>query len=203
MVLEALRALPPLLVLIMAFLLPALEASTMLGVIFPGEIAILVAGADALAGSLPLWAVMVAAVTGAIIGDAVGFTLGRRYGEQLLERLPRRLVKPEGVRTARELLQRYGAVAVVIGRFTALLRALIPGLAGMSGLKWRTFVPYNIVGGTVWATGVALLGYLAGASLGAVEHKLSLVSEIVLAVVVVAVVAVWLRMRAKRRHSNV
>lgn len=203
MVLDALRALPPILVLILAFLLPALEASVMLGVIFPGEIAILVAGADAQAGGLPLPAVLVAGVTGAIAGDVVGFALGRRYGDRMVARLPARLVKPEGVQTARDLLQRYGPVAVVMGRFTALLRALVPGLAGMSGLRWRTFVPYNILGGTVWASGVALLGYLAGASLSAVESKLSLVSEIVLAAVIVAAVAVYLRVRARRRSSRV
>ena len=57
MVLDALRALPPTPMLILAFVFPALEASTMLGVVFPGEIAILVAGAAAQVGTLPLWAV--------------------------------------------------------------------------------------------------------------------------------------------------
>lgn len=175
----------------------------MLGVIFPGEIAILVAGADAQTGALPLPAVLVAGITGAIAGDVVGFALGRRYGDRMVARLPARLVKPEGVQTTRDLLRRYGAVAVVIGRFTALFRALVPGLAGMSGLRWRTFVPYNVLGGTVWASGVALLGYLAGASLGAVESKLSLVSEIVLVAVAVAAVAVYLGVRARRRSSKV
>lgn len=202
MVLDALRALPPTLILIMAFLCPALEASTMLGVVFPGEIAILVAGAAAQAGTLSLWAVATVGVAGAVIGDAVGFGVGRRYGERLLARLPDRLVKPEAVRATSELLRRRGPIVVLIGRMTALLRALVPGLAGMSGLTWRKFLPYNVVGGVIWATAVAVLGYLAGASLAVVQEQLGMVSNIVLGVVVAAVLVVWLRSHVRRRQSR-
>ncbi|HEU0090355.1 MAG TPA: DedA family protein [Pseudonocardiaceae bacterium] len=202
MLLDALRILPPLLMLALAFLLPALEASTMLGVIFPGEVAILVAGASAHAGTLMLWTVIVAGTSGAILGDAVGFALGRRYGTPLLRKLPSRLIKPEGVQTARELLRRYGPAAVLMGRFVALLRALVPGLAGMSDLSWRAFLPYNMLGGAIWATGVAVLGYLTAASLEVLEWELGLVSEILLAGVVLAVLLVCWRRRARRQPDT-
>jgi undecaprenyl-diphosphatase len=202
MVLDALRALPPTLILVMAFLCPALEASTMLGVVFPGEIAILVAGAAAQAGALSLWAVVAVGVAGAVIGDAVGFGVGRRYGERLLACLPDRLVKPEAVRATSELLRRRGPIVVLIGRMTALLRALVPGLAGMSGLTWRKFLLYNVLGGVAWATAVAVLGYLAGASLAVVQEQLGMVSNIVLGVVVAACLVVWLRSHVRRRQSR-
>ena len=202
MVLEALRALPPILVLILAFLCPALEASAMIGVIFPGEIAILVAGAAAQAGTLSLWTVIPTAVAGAVIGDAVGFGLGRRYGELLLQRLPDRLVKPEAVQATNELLRRRGPIVVLIGRLTAILRALVPSLAGMSGLTWSRFLPYNLLGGAVWASTVAVLGYLAGASLAAVQKQLGIVSNVVLGLVVVAALVMWLRSHVRRRHSR-
>jgi membrane-associated protein len=202
MVLDALRALPPTPMLILAFLCPALEASTMLGVVFPGEIAILVAGAAAQAGTLSLWAVIPTGVAGAVIGDAVGFGFGRRYGERLIGWLPDRLVKPEAVRATNELLRRRGPIVVLIGRMTALLRALVPGLAGMSGLTWRRFLPYNLVGGVIWATTVALLGYLAGASLAVVQEQLGVVSNIVLGVLVAVALAVWLHSHLRRRKSR-
>jgi undecaprenyl-diphosphatase len=203
MVLDALRALPPTLTLIMAFLCPALEAAVMLGVVVPGEIAILVAGAAAQAGAVPLWAVIVAGVAGAIIGDAVGFGVGRRYGERMLGWLPERLVKPEAVRATTELLRRRGPIVVLIGRMTALLRALVPGLAGISGLTWRRFLPYNVLGGVIWATTVAVLGYLAGASLAVAQERLGMVSNIVLGVLVVVVLVVWLRSHVRRQKSRI
>jgi membrane-associated protein len=191
MVLDALRALPPTPMLILAFLCPALEASTMLGVVFPGEIAILVAGAAAQVGTLSLWAVIPTSVAGAVIGDAVGFGLGRRYGERLLRRLPDWLVKPEAVRATNDLLRRRGPILV-----------LIAGLAGMSGLTWGRFLPYNLLGGVIWATVVALLGYLAGAGLAVVQEQLGMVSNIVLGVLVAAALAMWLRSHVRRRQSR-
>jgi membrane-associated protein len=202
MVLDALRALPPVLVLMLAFLCPALEASIMIGVIFPGEIAILVAGAAAQAGALSLWSVIPTAVAGAVIGDAVGFGFGRRYGELLLRRLPDRLVKPEAVQATNELLRRRGPIVVLIGRLTAILRALVPSLAGMSGLSWSRFLPYNLLGGAAWASTVAVLGYLAGASLAAVQQQLGVVSNVVLGLVVATALVVWLRSHVRRRHSR-
>lgn len=202
MVLDALRALPPTPMLILAFLCPALEASTMLGVVFPGEIAILVAGAAAQVGTLPLWAVIPTGVAGAVIGDAVGFAVGRRYGEQMLRRLPERLVKPEAVRTTKDLIRRRGPIVVLMGRTTALLRALVPGLAGMSGLSWERFLPYNLLGGVIWATLVATLGYLAGASLAVVQEQVGMVSNIILGAVVALGLVAWWRSHVRRRQSR-
>lgn len=197
-VLELLESLPPAAVLVLAFLVPALEASTLLGVVFPGEVAILVAGAAAHAGSVPLWAVIVAAVAGAIAGDAAGFALGRRYGDALVARLPSRLVRPDAVARTRAAIRRRGGAAVFVGRFTAVFRALVPGLAGAGGVPWRVFLPFNVAGGALWATAVALLGYLAGAGLRTAERRLGLASEIVLAAVIVIGLAVVLLRRRQR-----
>ena len=202
MVLDTLRALPPAPMLILAFLCPALEASTMLGVVFPGEIAILVAGAAAQVGSLSLWSVVPISVAGAVIGDTVGFGVGRRYGERLLNHLPARFVKPDAVLATNELLRRRGPIVVLIGRMTALLRALVPGLAGMSGLSWWRFLPYNLLGGTIWATTVAILGYLAGASLVVVQDKLGMVSNVVLGVLAATAQVAWLRSHVRPGKSR-
>lgn len=85
---------------------------------------------------------------------------------------------------------------------TAMLRALVPGLAGMSGLTWWRFLPYNLLGGVIWATVVALLGYLAGAGLAVVREQLGMVSNIVLGVLVAAVLVPWLRSHVWRRQSR-
>lgn len=203
-VLNLLVALPPALVLALVFLLPALEASTFLGLLVPGEIAVLVGGVLAHEGRLPLWAVVVAAVAGAALGDQVGYLVGRRYGRRLLNRVPRRFVRSGELHRALDLVRRRGAMAVVLGRWAAALRALVPGLAGMSGIPQRTFTLANVTGGALWALTVAVLGYLAGASYRLLERRLGWGGEALLAVVVLLVLVRIVRARrAARRDAAV
>ncbi|MFF0341436.1 DedA family protein [Kribbella sp. NPDC004875] len=185
-VFDWLAHLPAWLVLTVVCLLPALEASTFLGLVVPGETAVIVGGVVAHAGGLPLAAVMAAAAVGAIAGDQVGFLVGRRYGSGVLERLPRRFRRPEQIERTLALIGRRGAAAVVLGRWTAAFRALVPGIAGMSRMRRWEFTVANVVGGTIWAVLVAGGGYLAGASYRALEQRLGVVSGVLLGVVVVA-----------------
>jgi membrane-associated protein len=78
---------------------------------------------------------------------------------------------------------------VFLGRFVGLLRALVPALAGMSRMPYRTFLPWNLAGGLIWAPGFVLLGYLAGGSYQRVE-RIAGRASLLLALVVVAVGAV-------------
>src|SRR5262249_2529991 len=141
-------------------------------------------------------------VAGAVVGDAIGFGVGRRYGERFLSILPERLVKPEAVQATNELIRRRGPIVVLIGRMTALLRALVPGLVGISGLTWRTILPYKVLGGLAWASMVAVLGCLAGASLAVVQEKLGLASNIAFGVLAAVGLVVWLRSHFRRRQSK-
>jgi membrane-associated protein len=199
-VLDALTSLPAWLVLVAVFALPALEASTFIGLVFPGEVAVLVGGVVAHGGALRLWEVIVAAAFGAALGDQIGFVVGRRYGQALLTRLPPRLRRPDETARALELVKRRGAIAVVLGRWAAALRALVPGIAGMSGMSRPQFTIANLTGGTIWAVAIALAGYLAGASYRLVASRLGLAGDVIAALVVLGIIA-YLVLR-RRRHSN-
>lgn len=198
--LDALASLPPWLVLVLVFVLPAAEASIFVGVVIPGETAVLIGGVVANDGDLLLWTVIVAAIAGAACGDQVGFLLGRRYGTAVMDRVPDAISDHQGTQSAMELIRKRGAWAVVLGRWAAVLRAFVPGLAGASGMRHATFTWANLAGGAVWGTVIAVLGYLAGASYHRLEDKLGYASDIIVAVVVVAVVALVVvrRVRAHR-----
>src|SRR2546430_1637362 len=117
----------------LVFLLPALESSAFIGILFPGELAVLLGGVLAYQGRVSLPWVAATAIAGAIVGDSVGYAVGARWGEVLFRnRIVRRLVTPERRRRAEELLRRRGAAAVVIGRFTAVARGLVPGLPALA-----------------------------------------------------------------------
>src|ERR1700712_4758026 len=169
-VLEGILKLPPYLALALVFLLPALEASAFVGVVIPGEIGVILGGVLANQGKLPLAVVLIAGIAGAIIGDSIGSSVGNRYGERLLGKLPQRIVKPEHITRTEQTIERLGGKAVFVGRVTAALRALVPGIAGVSGMTYRTFLPGTVLGGATWAAGFVILGYLAGSQYQRLEH---------------------------------
>lgn len=188
-------------VLAVVFLAPALEASAFLGVVIPGEIAVLLGGVLAFEHRAPLPAVLAAAVAGAIIGDSVGYVVGRRWGRRLLDGSIGRLVPGQHLDRAERYLAERGGPAVFFGRFTAALRALIPGLAGMAGLHYRTFALYNAVGGAIWAVGFVLLGYVAGTGWRRVEAVAKRASLLLL-LALVATVLLVLVVRWLIRHPD-
>jgi membrane-associated protein len=186
-------------VLVAVFALPALEASTLLGIVVPGELAVVLGGVLAQQGRLPLWAAMVAGAAGAVVGDTVGYAIGRRVGERLLAHLPRRLVEPARVERATTLVRRLGGRAVFVGRFAAVLRALVPGLAGAAGVPYRTFAAWNLAGGVLWAAGFVLLGFAAGSAWRTAERLAGRAGLVLLGVLVASAAGAVL---VQRRRSG-
>ena len=98
------------------------------------------------------------------------------------------------------LLEKYGGPAVFLGRFIAFARAIIPGLAGMSGLRYRTFLFWNVLGGIAWGVGYTLLGYVVGRSFQRILTEIGLWSLAVVGVLVVGVVVFEVRRRRRDRR---
>ncbi len=195
---DALIGLPPWLVLVLVFALPAAEAGLLVGVFIPGETAVLLGGVVAHGGGLPLSAVIVAAAAGAACGDQVGFLLGRRYGNRLKDHLPALVRRSGDLDRALDLIRRRGALAVALGRWAAVLRALVPGAAGTSGMAQMRFTVANVTGGTVWAIAISVAGYLVGASYRSLSSNLGIAGDVIAAVVLLLAAAWWVRTRRHR-----
>lgn len=196
--LEGILKLPPWIALALVFLLPALEASVFVGVILPGEIGVILGGVLANQHKLPLAAVLVAGIFGAIIGDSIGYWVGKRYGETILSKIPNRILKPEHIKRSEESIRHFGGKAVFLGRFTAALRALVPGMAGMSHIHYGRFLTWNVLGGVVWATAFVILGYLAGSQYQQIEHYANYIGLALL----VAIAAFLLVRNRRAKHAT-
>ncbi len=188
---DGLVSLPPWLLLALVFLLPALEASLFLGLVFPGETIVVLGGVSAHGGHVSLVAVILLAVAGAIVGDQVGFHVGRRYGPGLVSRIPEESRRARQVDAALGFVRRRGSSAVALGRWTASLRSIVPGVAGMSGMDSRRFTVANAAGGILWAVTVAVAGFLAGASYKRLEARFGLVGDVLLGAAVLLGVGWW------------
>jgi membrane protein DedA with SNARE-associated domain len=173
------------------------EAALFFGFLLPGETAVIIGGVLAYRNSVSLTVMAMVVVAAAILGDSVGYEVGKRYGGRLLS--TRVFAKhQDAIASGQHFLRRSGGRAVFLGRFTAFLRAVMPGMAGASRMPYRKFLVFNALGGVTWGLGFTVLGYLAGASYHKLESYAGKVSQAILLVVVIGVAALmYRRHRAK------
>jgi membrane protein DedA with SNARE-associated domain len=148
------------------------EAALFIGFVLPGETSVIIAGVVASQGHVNIGVLCLLVVVAAVAGDSVGYAIGRRYGEQLLK-IPVVRNRRAAIDRALEGLRRRGPVYVFVGRFTAFLRAVMPGLAGMSKMHYPRFLIANALGGVIWGISFTLLGYFAGGALSKIEKYAS------------------------------
>ena len=177
-------------------LLVAAEASIMLGFIFPGETAVILGGVIASKGHVSLTGMAITVVGCAIVGDSIGYWVGDKWGGRILQiRFLRK--REKGIDFALEQLRRRGALFVFIGRFTAFLRAVIPGLAGLSRMRYRVFLPANAAGGLCWGVTFLLLGYFVGQR---IERATGIASDVLLGVIVLVIIGLIILRRVREKR---
>jgi membrane protein DedA with SNARE-associated domain len=172
------------------------EAAFLLGFVIPGETAVIIGGVLASRHHVALPVMLLVVAFCAIAGDTVGYEVGRLLGPRILSFKPLRK-RAAAINSGREFLKRRGMAGVFLGRFTAFLRAMVPGLAGMSGMHYPRFFIANAAGGIAWGTLFTLLGYFIGQSIEKVTGPVSLV----LLGVIVAV-GVGIHIRSRRREKR-
>ena len=137
-----------------------LETGAFVGLVVPGETAIVVGGVVAERGEVELPLLIGFVWVAAVSGDVVSLLLGRRFGRPLLDAHRARLgISPEQVERVEQMFERHGGRAVLLGRFVGILRALTPFVAGASRFPLRQFLPYSAIGALAWTTAFTLVGY--------------------------------------------
>jgi membrane-associated protein len=191
-VIDTLLGVPPALALLIIAALVFGEAALFFGFVIPGETAVVYGGVLAAAGKVSVLLVLLVVVLAAIVGDSVGFEVGRRLGPRL-NRAPVLRNHVDRLEAAQAYLRRRGGRAVVMGRFTAFLRAVMPALAGASRMEYRRFLAFNATGGVLWGGGCVLLGYFAAHSIDRVTHYLGLTSAAIVVVIALGLAWAWHR----------
>ena len=172
------------------------EAALFIGFVLPGETSVIVAGVVASRGHVNIGVLIALVILSAVIGDSVGYEIGKRYGDKLLE-LPMIRKRQASLHRALEGLAERGPLYVFLGRFTAFLRAVMPGLAGLSGMRYRRFLIANALGGIAWGASYSLLGYYAGGALTTIETYSTWVGAALLIVIVGGFLAMHLLRRRR------
>jgi membrane-associated protein len=188
------------------------ETGLLVGLAFPGDSLLFIAGlaasgsAASLLGGVQLspLALFVGAPLAAIAGSQIGHLIGAKYGRRLFDRRDGRFFTQARVTSTEKWLHKYGiGKAIVLARFVPFIRTLVNPMCGIVGIPARKFFIWNVIGAIIWTDGVILLGYLLGNKLeGSVDkYLLPIIGLIVLASLAPIALEVIREMRTKRHLS--
>jgi len=179
----------------LAFLIFA-ESGLFIGIFLPGDSLLFAAGLLAASGFFILGPLIIIVVIAAIVGDSVGYWFGSEVGEMIFKRKDSRFFKQEYLKRTELFYQKYGGRAVVLARFVPIVRTIAPILAGVSTMKYRVFLAYNMLGGLLWGAGMILLGFFLGSLIPDSEKYILPLS---LAIVVISFLPIFLNLARNKR----
>jgi membrane-associated protein len=177
-----------------------LETGAFVGLIAPGETAIVLGGVVAAQGGVSLPLILVLAWAAAAAGDLASYALGRKLGRRfLLAHGPRVGVTAKRLATVEDFFARHGGKAILIGRFIGLVRAVAPFTAGASKLPLRGFLPWSVLGTGLWASAFTVLGYVFNESF---SDAAGVLTHVAFGLAAAAALAFGVRaLRARRRRA--
>lgn len=142
------------------------ETGAFVGLVVPGETVMLLGGAVAGQGAIDIYLLIAIAWFAAWLGDTTSFFVGRRLGREfVLQHGPRVGIGHERFEKVEDYFSRHGGKTIFVGRFVSLVRAFAPFIAGSSGMGYRAFVPYSILGTGLWSSAHILVGYFFSRSI--------------------------------------
>jgi membrane protein DedA with SNARE-associated domain len=185
--------------IIAVFLLALSEAVPVIGTVVPGSTLIIGICALATGAFVNPWLLLVAATVGAILGDGFSFWLGQRYQREILLGWPLNRY-PQLIERSETFINRYGAASVFLARFTAVVRAFVPLVAGILGMSSRQFYIVNILSALVWAPAHVFSGVLLGMAMKLAGASAGNLTILVIAGLIVISIAVWAMRLYLSRH---
>ncbi|MGL5819089.1 MAG: DedA family protein [Phycicoccus sp.] len=167
--------------------------------ILPGDSLLFAVGLFIAGGQIDIDIVLACVVlsAAAFLGNVVGYEIGRAVGAPLYER-DGRFVKKKYFDQTHAFFERYGARALVLGRFVPIVRTFVTVVAGVSRMDRRHFLVWSAVGAVLWASGVTLLGYFLG-GVAIIRDNLEVAALLIVAISVLPVVWELVRRRSIAR----
>jgi len=170
------------------------ETGLFFGFFLPGDSLLVTAGILASAGQLNIVWLLIFPTLAAIIGDQTGYVIGRTAGSALADRYPKFKAHLE---RAHAFYEKHGTKTIVIARFVPIIRTFVPAVAGAARMRYRSFVVFNIIGGTLWVFSTTLLGYGVGSIIPNIDKYLHLVIGVVIFLSLIPVMLEWYKHRTQ------
>lgn len=188
------------LILLGAFLYA--EVGLFLGFFLPGDTLVIAAGVYAAHGKLSIAGVLIVSAVAAIAGDNTAFWIGRHLGPRVFRKDDGLIFRKDHIQKAEEFYERFGAKLLLVSHFLPVVRTFTPLLAGVGNMPYRRFVAFNMVGDSLWAVTVGLLGYYVGSKIPNIDHYILLALGAVIVLSLGPTLLHFVRLRLRRRSSE-
>ncbi len=167
----------------------------------PGDSILFISGTVVATAGLDIQVLVIVLTAAAILGDTVNYSVGHYIGPRVFEKKDSRWFKQAHLRKTQAFYDRYGGVTIIIGRFVPIIRTFAPFLAGVAGMSYRRFLPYNVIGAVAWIASLSYAGYLFG-NIPWVKHNLTLIVVGIVVVSLIPAVSTFLKERRAARAGR-
>ena len=183
------------------FLIIFIETGVVFFPFLPGDSLLFASGFFAHGGGFNIFVLLGVVWVAAILGDQCNFMIGHFFGRKIIASGKVKAMTPERVEKSQAFLDKWGHLAIFLGRFFPFIRTFVPFIAGMGGMKWHNFVLWNVLGGITWSTLFTLLGYFFG-GIEFVQKHFELLIVGIVAVSLVPTAVGLVRSRLKKRSVS-
>ena len=179
------------------FALAFIESAPFIGLFIPGATLISIGGFLASQGYFNLWNLIIFATMGAIVGDFVSYSLGRWGGDWIKDK---KIINRTILNHGEKFFNKYGNKSIFWGRFFGPIRAVIPLIAGLSKMKQRPFIFWNVLSAISWAMLNVFLGYFSGTIIVSILKKWSSRLSLVIILLLTTALVYWI---IKKRGQSI
>lgn len=180
------------------------ETGLLIGFFLPGDALLFAAGLLTASGTLEygIGALLLGLNIAAISGNMLGYAFGKKAGESLFKRDDSLIFKKKYIQMSAAFFEKYGGLALIIGRFLPIVRTFAPILAGVAKYRYRTFFVYNIFGSLLWTVFMAGSGYYLVKIYPPLKDHIGLVTGLLIVLTMGTVIRTYLKERQKAGTSR-
>lgn len=163
----------------------------------PGDSLLFAVGALAAvdtSGTLNAALLFVLLSVAAVLGNTLNYSIGRAIGPPAFSGRYR-LLKVEYLHRTEDFFKQHGAMAVALSRFMPIIRTFAPFVAGVGRMPYRSFLGWNLMGGTLWVALFIWGGYLFG-NIPVVKQNFGIVTLLIIFVSLLPLVVTFFKARA-------
>lgn len=144
---------------ILLFLVIFCETGLVIFPFLPGDSVLFALGLIAAnhIGNLGLLTILL--VAAAVLGNTTNYWIGRLVGPKVFKQENSIFFNAKYLESSHNFFDKYGAGAIILGRFIPIFRTFVPFVAGIGAMNHAKYQLLNILSALLWVCGIIYVSY--------------------------------------------